>query len=83
MLQTKKKKKKKKMKLNINTLPLHAKLKYFNSCLREGGEKASDGWIMAGNSDKRLDTGRARAWVSRTRAGLGSKFEATQIKNYF
>ncbi len=34
------------------------------------------GQARAGNSDKLSDTGRARAWASRARVGLGPKFEA-------
>ncbi len=42
----------------------------------EGGKKMGSGRTQAGNSDKLSVKGRARAWASRAKAGLGLKFEA-------
>ncbi len=43
------------------------------SCFGRRGKKRQ---TWAGNSDKLSDTGRARAWASQARVGLGPKFEA-------
>ncbi len=42
--------------------------------LEEGGKKTGSGRTRAENSDKLSDTGRARAWASWARAGLGPIF---------